>query len=620
VSACIAILAVILVGVHSHSLTSADVDTISAAIVSTFGLTPSYGTFCNGAIAPCPLGDNIGALVRLPFHDATGNGGPNGCIDFEFTSSNDGLQEVVGQLNDMYFSNGFDQIISKADLYVLAGNVATQYASMVPDPPALTTLDKPPHTLMLPFRYGRVDAFSCNDAGWLPESDITWDEMFALFGGRFGMSIKEAVAILGAHSGGRCPYSVCVFVGGWTDTQSSFSNEYFKILAQGRFVNNNQSAVWVSNETETIMLMVDVESLFVTNSDGQGSCNVVDSLEETSKCPFQSQSVSAYLDFAVNITRFYKKYSSAWQKMTELGYTDTMFEVDSTYIGTYPFVTGTPSPSAQPTGPTFSPTVSPTLEPTVVGATVAPSSMPTSMPSELPSPFPTSVPTVAPTYAFVATIHVYQTLQGMDAATWYADPNITLSFQEAVAAACEYGISANDVNVTGVIDGPSLAVMATHKQKHILASSIIVEYTVNRAMGVVSEALIGNITSALINNVNGGSFSLLLKSFGQKNGVSSLSGGGVTAVANGVSFTVTTGVPTNVPTPMPTMASGLTSSGNDGHHTIISTTSIIIIVVVVGSVALLASALAIVRAVLIWHTVTAGISAVNTDEADFIEI
>jgi hypothetical protein len=813
----IAILALLTVAVHGRSLTSADVANISAAVVSTFGLTPSYGTFCNGAVAPCPIGDNIGALVRLAFHDAAGNGGPNGCIDFEFTTSNDGLQEVVGQLNDMYYSNGFDKIISKADLYVLAANVATQYASMVPDPPVLTTLDKPPHTLMLPFRYGRVDAFSCNDAGWLPDADITWDEMFALFGGRFGMSIKEAVSILGAHSVGRCTFSESGFEGGWTDTQSSFSNEYFKILAQGRFVNNNQSAVWVSNETETIMLMVDVESLFVTNSDGQGSCDVVESLAATSKCPFQSQSVSAYLDFSVNITRFYKKYSTAWKKMTELGYSDTtIFNVNSTYPGIYPFVSGTPSPSAQPTGPTFSPSVSPTSDPTMASATttptslptvvptgaptllpivlltgvptsvptVAPSEMPSTLPTVVPSVFPTvvpspsptvvpspsptevpsppptvvpspsptvvpspsptvvpsssptvvpspapavvpssaptvvpspsstgfpsesstfdpsvfptavpsalptvapsasptadpsafptlvpsviptptptvgptvapshlptarpshtptatpsalptaspsafptaapsAVPTVAPTYAFVASIHIYQTLQGIDANTWYSDPDISLSFKEAVAAASENGVVAADVNVTAVTDVSSTAKMAMNKQKYILTSSISVAYTINRAMGTVSETLINSITSTLISNVNGGSFGSLLKSFGQQNGVSSLSNGDVTAVANSISFTVTTGVPTNAPTSRPTMSSSSTESSDSGHHSAISTTNLIIIVAVIGGVALLVTILAIVRYLFVWRSELNGPDVVSAPDANDIDL
>ena len=81
-------------------LTSTQVATMEAALTSYFNLTASYGVRCN----PCNVGDNIGALVRLVFHDAFGGGGPtgaggmNGCIDFN-EPDNNGLQEVVGQLN-----------------------------------------------------------------------------------------------------------------------------------------------------------------------------------------------------------------------------------------------------------------------------------------------------------------------------------------------------------------------------------------------------------------------------------------------------------------------------------------------------------------------------------------
>jgi catalase (peroxidase I) len=51
-----------------------------------------------------------------------------------------------------------------------------------------------------------------------------------LFGGRFGMSVAEVVAIMGGHSVGRTTFSESGFDGGWTPFQSSFSNQYFKAL------------------------------------------------------------------------------------------------------------------------------------------------------------------------------------------------------------------------------------------------------------------------------------------------------------------------------------------------------------------------------------------------------
>lgn len=69
------------------------------------------------------LGDNIGALVRLPFHDAlgggrpSGKGGPNGCVDFTF-SGNAGLEEVVLQLQGIYNAS-WTTTLSFADFIVL---------------------------------------------------------------------------------------------------------------------------------------------------------------------------------------------------------------------------------------------------------------------------------------------------------------------------------------------------------------------------------------------------------------------------------------------------------------------------------------------------------------------
>ena len=228
-----------------------------------FSLTPSYGQPCNAKQNPCPLGDNIGALVRLAFHDAAGNGGANGCIDFVNTNDNNGLQTVVDTLNHLYVNKKYQDIISKADLYVLAANTAIAFASTSPgntvtslsqsstrlldaapvtpsvNPPpppprgggggGAAPLDPTPGTLHLPFRYGRKDSATCNDAGALPPASFSWTNIQGLFGGRFGMNTKEIVAIMGGHSVGRCEAANSGFEGGWTTTQSSFSNQYYKV-------------------------------------------------------------------------------------------------------------------------------------------------------------------------------------------------------------------------------------------------------------------------------------------------------------------------------------------------------------------------------------------------------
>ena len=152
------------------------------------------------------------------------------------------------QLRDLYTSKGYASLpLSMADLYVLAGNTAIEYASTQDGKQNATGLDPVPAPLTLPIRYGRVDVQKCNDSGYLPLISFDWSQMKTLFVGRFGMNIQEAVAIMGAHSVGRCQYANQGVDGGWTPTQSSFSNKYFQVFGNIKWDNNNQSDVWIDN-------------------------------------------------------------------------------------------------------------------------------------------------------------------------------------------------------------------------------------------------------------------------------------------------------------------------------------------------------------------------------------
>lgn len=55
-------------------LKTTDVTIIQNGIVSALGITPQYGLLCNDKVVPCPMGNRFGGILRLVFHDATGNG------------------------------------------------------------------------------------------------------------------------------------------------------------------------------------------------------------------------------------------------------------------------------------------------------------------------------------------------------------------------------------------------------------------------------------------------------------------------------------------------------------------------------------------------------------------
>lgn len=300
-------------------LTSADVVEMKAAIKEAFKLEPSYGVPCNAKLEPCLLGDNIGELVRLAFHDAAGNGGPNGCIDFVHTSAHRGLENVIATLDSIYVP--FRPRISRADFWYLAANTAIEAATTAPANGVDSVLDPTPGTLVLPFSYGRQDLAKCDDAGALPDANFHWKDIKNLFGGRFGMTVPEVVAIMGAHSLGRCSYSESSFEGGWTIWQSSLSNQYFKAFGTALWENKNQSDVWLNAgkagqpNPQTIQLTVDVELLFDTTGSQDGYCNAFSSLDATPRCPFQAESSASFLAYANDINLFYENFSKAWVKL-----------------------------------------------------------------------------------------------------------------------------------------------------------------------------------------------------------------------------------------------------------------------------------------------------------------
>jgi hypothetical protein len=272
---------------RAAALTTAQVAEIRAAIVSDFGMTATYGVVrgragggeclplprrrrhtrptrrsraqpCN----PCALGDTYGALVRLAFHDAFGEGKTsNGCIDFS-APDNNGLQEIVGQLTASRAP--FASIISAADFWVLAAQLAIQFSS-TPAAGGARAQGVPasPGALVLPFVHGRVDAATCNDVGLLPGAGFTWAQSAALFGS-VGLSVTNVVALFGAHALGRAEFKNSGFHGGWTTTQSSFTVAYYSQMLGIPWVNNNITAssdLWLNGGSApaTIRLCADAE-------------------------------------------------------------------------------------------------------------------------------------------------------------------------------------------------------------------------------------------------------------------------------------------------------------------------------------------------------------------------
>ena len=117
--------------------------------------------------------------------------------------------------------------ISYADLYILAGVVAIEEMG---GPKVL-------------FRYGRTDAKRATDPkddtrfspdGRLPDGDKGAQHVRDIFY-RMGFDDRGIVALLGAHAVGRCHTDRSGFVGPWTNAESTFSNEFYRLLLEEKW-------------------------------------------------------------------------------------------------------------------------------------------------------------------------------------------------------------------------------------------------------------------------------------------------------------------------------------------------------------------------------------------------
>ena len=352
-------------------------------IINGVGLRPFYGEPCDyfDSNKPCAMSHVIGAIVRLPFHDAAGgsnkltyiNGGANGCIDPKMDGNN-GLQDIIAKLDGIYAAAELGKLhISKADFGVLVATVSIEYAST---PSQFATNELPSVAaigpLYLPMKMGRVDEANCDraDIPTLPGGDFSFEQTNGVFGTpRMGMTPTQVTAILGAHTVGRAsnelttpgygsstdPTPEAPFRGGWSKFQTSFSNAYYNTLVfKGWKQQVGQSPAidgrneWLIDGNSQIMLRADVELMLDTHiaqcpqfnglprarrssgsgSSGSGSSGSGSSGSGSSKCPAQhfasGQSVSAVAKYAQPTTAavqaWWNDFTSAWKIMTEYGY------------------------------------------------------------------------------------------------------------------------------------------------------------------------------------------------------------------------------------------------------------------------------------------------------------
>jgi len=294
--------------VQGGAVSAATVRALEANLANAFGLRPFYGEVCN----PCAGGDAVGVLVRLAFHDASGPNGADGCIDFS-TGENAGLQGALGTVTAVWrpFAGSG---ISLADTIALAGALAIRHASTTSVNGGPTTRINGP--LLLPTRFGRVDAATCNDASSLPNLATGWPQLQTLFGQKFGLTAAETVALMGAHTLGRCEAANSGINGGWTRFQSSFDNGYFvRLISVGWRL--RADGTWRDNQNN-LLIKGDTE-LGIAPSGGCPAFAANFAARAGGTCPRNNAAAGFVQTFSTNTAAWWAAFRTAWQKMTEAG-------------------------------------------------------------------------------------------------------------------------------------------------------------------------------------------------------------------------------------------------------------------------------------------------------------
>jgi cytochrome c peroxidase len=175
----------------------------------------------------------LGSFIRLAWHSSgtyqasDKSGGSNGARQRHEPESkygnNAGLDLVRASLEPV--KEAFPDL-SYADLYTFAGVVAVEEAGGPP----------------IPFAVGRedfTDGSTSDPQDRLPDADKgaiprTTNHIRQVFN-RMGFNDQEIVALMGAHAVGRCYPTRSGYWGPWSNSETTFSNEYFRLLLEEKW-------------------------------------------------------------------------------------------------------------------------------------------------------------------------------------------------------------------------------------------------------------------------------------------------------------------------------------------------------------------------------------------------
>jgi catalase (peroxidase I) len=256
--------------------------------------------------------DFFGGLVRLPFHDAgtytksSNLYGPQGCLNFS-DPGNGGLPPIIDMLEPIYIQ--YKEFVSRADFWVIAAHTAIKDAGGP----------------TIPFQSGRKDCGPdfYKPTGLLPNPEMGWSNIMDVFVTRMGLSQQDIVALIGAHTLGRCQLQNSGYQFPWDATSQTFDNRFYVDLLNApwiRMVNNETGThQWDINPYpggNFMMLNTDM-SLRFANA-GDDTCQAFNQ----STCQSNTATIGLIQTYAQNQTRWFQDFTVGWNKLTSLGYSN----------------------------------------------------------------------------------------------------------------------------------------------------------------------------------------------------------------------------------------------------------------------------------------------------------
>jgi len=204
------------------------------------------------------------------------------------------------------------------------------------------------------FRYGRKDCGSedfSDDHGRLPSAVKNYAHIFDVFGTRMGFSDREIVALLGAHTLGKCDPQNSGFDGPWTlaSSPAKFDTGYYLGLLVPWEKMKNDFTEYGMGITEqwqqnTYGLDVPVAQMFLTadmdllfeNADNE-NCTTstfeidpayvpqdkdidIPMIPQDKDCILNTKTYDTVKEFSEDTLAFFMEFKSAFQKLQEVGY------------------------------------------------------------------------------------------------------------------------------------------------------------------------------------------------------------------------------------------------------------------------------------------------------------